>query len=93
MKIARCIMASILVTFLALVAQAQTAPVIVIRAGHLFDSKSGKLLNNQVILLKEEKIIAVGAADAVQIPFDGFPSNFPLCFVLFFVRKFVVWAV
>jgi hypothetical protein len=65
-KIARCITASILVTFLALVAQAQTAPVIVIRAGHLFDSKSGKLLNNQVILVKEEKIIAVGAADACK---------------------------
>src|ERR1700688_1555937 len=64
-------MASILVTFLALVAQGQTAPVIVIRAGHLFDSKSGKLLNNQVILVKEEKIIAVGAADAVQIPPDA----------------------
>jgi hypothetical protein len=38
---------------------------------HLFDSKSGRLLNSQVILVKEEKILAVGAADTVQIPPDA----------------------
>jgi imidazolonepropionase-like amidohydrolase len=71
-KIARWIAANVLVTFfLAVAAQAQTAPVIAIRAGHLFDSKSGKLLNNQVILVKDEKIVAVGAADAVQIPLEA----------------------
>jgi len=71
-KIARLIAANIAVTFfLALAAQAQTPSVIAIRAGHLFDSKSGKLLNNQVILVKEEKILAVGAADTIQIPPDA----------------------
>src|SRR6202162_4006659 len=71
-KIARGIAASVLVTFLlALVARGQTAPVLAIRAGHLFDSKSGKLLSNQIILVKEEKIIAVGAAETVQIPPDA----------------------
>src|ERR1700675_2567126 len=73
-KIARRIAANVAVAFfiaLAAQAQTQTPPVIAIRAGHLFDSKSGKLLNNQVILVKEEKIFAVGAADAVQIPSDA----------------------
>jgi imidazolonepropionase-like amidohydrolase len=48
--------------------QAQTASVIAIRAGHLFDSKSGKMLGNQIVLVKEEKITEVGSADTVQIP-------------------------
>jgi imidazolonepropionase-like amidohydrolase len=52
-------------------AHAQTAGVIAIRAGHLFDSKSGKLLDNQIVLVKDDKITAVGPADAVQIPADA----------------------
>lgn len=71
-KIATSIAASVaVILFLVAAAQAQTAPVIAIRAGHLFDSKSGKLLSNQVILVKEEKIVAVGAADSMQIPPDA----------------------
>jgi imidazolonepropionase-like amidohydrolase len=37
-----------------------------IRAGHLFDSKSGAMLSNQVILIKGDRITDVGAA--VPIP-------------------------
>ena len=51
--------------------KAQTTPVVVIRAGHLFDSKSGKLLSDQIILVKEDKIFAVGSPDSVQIPPDA----------------------
>jgi imidazolonepropionase-like amidohydrolase len=40
--------------------------VIAIRAGHLFDSKSGAMLSNQVVLIKGDRITDVGAA--VQIP-------------------------
>jgi len=50
---------------------AQASPVVVVRAGRLFDSKSGKLLSNQIILVKEDKITAVGSPDAVQIPPDA----------------------
>jgi len=39
---------------------------IAIRAGHLFDSKSGAMLSNQVVLIKGDRISDVGAA--VQIP-------------------------
>ena len=56
------------VCFAATAVHAQTAQVTAIRAGRLFDSKSGKVAENQVILVEEEKITAVGPADRVQIP-------------------------
>src|SRR6202035_2447960 len=52
-------------------AQAQTASVIAIRAGHLFESKTGKLLDNQTILVKDDKISAIGPSDTMQIPADA----------------------
>lgn len=47
------------------------APVVAIHAGKLFDSKAGKLLNDQMILVKEDKIAAVGSASSVQVPPDA----------------------
>ena len=47
---------------------AQTPQVVAVRAGHLFDSKSGQMLANQVVLINGEKITEVGAADRVQVP-------------------------
>src|ERR1700686_843402 len=41
---------------------------VAIRAGHLFDSKSGKMLENQIILVEGEKIKSVGSADSTTIP-------------------------
>src|SRR6201993_4767619 len=52
-------------------AQGQSDKVIAIRAGHLFDSKSGKMLDNQIVLVKEDKITAVGTPGAVQVPADA----------------------
>ena len=46
----------------------QTPQVVAVRAGHLFDSKSGQMLTNQVVLIDGEKITEVGPADRVQIP-------------------------
>ena len=40
--------------------------VVAVRAGKLFDAKSGNLLNNQVVLIRGESIADVGAS--VQIP-------------------------
>ena len=42
------------------------AQVVAIRAGHLFDAKSGKMLDNQILLIKGERIADVGPD--VQIP-------------------------
>ncbi len=49
--------------------QCAPAPKIVaIRAGRLFDSKSGQTLTNQVIVIQGERITEVGASSAVKIP-------------------------
>jgi len=39
-----------------------------IRAGRLFDPRTGKNLKDQVILIKDDRIADVGPADRVQIP-------------------------
>src|SRR5258705_4218783 len=52
-------------------AQGKAGSVIAIRAGPLFDSKSGKLLDNQIVLVKDDKITADGPAESVQIPSDA----------------------
>src|SRR3954468_17058116 len=39
-----------------------------VRAGRLFDPRSGTNLTNQVILIKGDKITDVGPADRTQIP-------------------------
>ncbi len=49
---------------------ASPARTIAIRAGRLFDSKGGRVLTNQMILVQGERISAVGAANTVKIP-DG----------------------
>jgi imidazolonepropionase-like amidohydrolase len=45
--------------------QAQTTAV---RAGRLFDPKSGQMMTNQVVLIQGERITQVGAAASVPIP-------------------------
>jgi imidazolonepropionase-like amidohydrolase len=47
---------------------AQAPQVIVVRAGKLFDSKSGQLLTNQVIVIQGERISDAGPAAVVKIP-------------------------
>jgi imidazolonepropionase-like amidohydrolase len=41
---------------------------VAIRAGRLFDPKSGTNLTNQVIVVKGDRIIDVGSTDKIQIP-------------------------
>src|SRR5260370_28038049 len=41
---------------------------IAIRAGRLFDTKSAKLVNNQIVLIHGDRITDVGAADCVKVP-------------------------
>src|SRR5215472_2939808 len=43
---------------------------VAVRAGKLFDPKSGKLLSNEVVLVSGERIIDVGPAGQVSIPPD-----------------------
>jgi imidazolonepropionase-like amidohydrolase len=48
--------------------QTQTPHTVAVLAGHLFDSKSGQMLANQVVLIEGEKITDVGPADRVKVP-------------------------
>src|SRR6266850_7912560 len=52
--------------------QCPPAPrVIAVRAGRLFDSKTGRMLARQVVLLQGERITEVGAEAQVRIPADA----------------------
>ncbi len=47
------------------------ASVVAVRAGRLFDSTSGQMLTNQVLVLQGERIIEIGSAAQVKIPADA----------------------
>src|SRR5207237_3241859 len=57
-----------LLAAIALPVRAQSSQPVAIRAGRLFDSKSGRILENQIDLVDDEKISAVGPADQEQSP-------------------------
>lgn len=66
-----CTWNTVAIAWLAAVAPpmcAQDLQPVAIRAGRLFDSKSSRILENQIVLVEGEKISAVGPADQVQIP-------------------------
>src|SRR5215470_19353425 len=44
------------------------ARVIAVRAGRLFDSKTGQMLTRQIVLLNGERIADVGSDDRIKIP-------------------------
>ncbi|HYL34745.1 MAG TPA: amidohydrolase family protein [Bryobacteraceae bacterium] len=46
-------------------AQPQPAQVTAVRAGRLFDPKSGALLNNQVVIIRGDRIVEAGAGVAI----------------------------
>lgn len=50
------------------ISYSQTPAPVAVRAGHLFDSKTGQMLANQVVLIQGERITDVGPADQVKIP-------------------------
>ncbi len=50
---------------------AQAPPVTAIRAGRLFDAKSGRLVPNQVVLIQGDRVAEVGPGDSIRIPAGG----------------------
>jgi imidazolonepropionase-like amidohydrolase len=62
---------TVMLSLFALPLSAQDARVTVIRAGHLFDSKSGRLLADQTVLVRGDKIADVGPTSAIQVPADA----------------------
>src|SRR6202047_820034 len=59
---------SVLVFVLAAALSAEAQQATAIRAGQMFDTKSGTNLSNQVVLITGDKITDVGPADRVKIP-------------------------
>ncbi len=59
-----------LTTALTSALHAQTPQTVAVRAGRLFDSKSGQMLSKQVVLIQGDRITDVGAEDKIIIP-DG----------------------
>jgi imidazolonepropionase-like amidohydrolase len=49
----------------------QDPGLVAVRAGRLFDSRSGQMLTDQVVLIRDERITEVGAASEVRIPGDA----------------------
>lgn len=60
--------AVVLILTTAVVMSAQTPQAVAIRAGKMFDPKSGTNLTNQVVLISGDKITEVGPAASVKIP-------------------------
>ena len=48
--------------------RAATGRAVALRAGRLFDSGSGRMLTNQAVLVRGERIAEVGPADQVKVP-------------------------
>jgi imidazolonepropionase-like amidohydrolase len=46
----------------------QAQPAVAVRAGHLFDSKTGQMLARQLVLIQGERITDVGPEDQVKVP-------------------------
>jgi imidazolonepropionase-like amidohydrolase len=72
--IRRRLLAGALLTMFATTAalHSQSAPPVqvAVRAGHMFDSKTARMLSNQVILIQGDRIVEAGPEDRVKIP-DG----------------------
>src|ERR1700730_6691865 len=65
----KCVLSAVLLILAAsAVLSAQAPQVVAIRAGRLFDPKSGTNLTNQVVLISGDKITEVGPAGKVTIP-------------------------
>ena len=68
MKQLKCVLSITLMIFAAAIAASAQGQVTAVRAGKMFDPKSGTNLTNQVVLITGDKITDVGPADRVKIP-------------------------
>jgi imidazolonepropionase-like amidohydrolase len=61
---------------------AQSSRSVVLHAGHVLDVKTGKLLSDQVIVIEDGKIVAVGAIAETKAPADALRIDLPNATVL-----------
>src|SRR5580692_9220790 len=68
MKRMKCALSIVLLLLATAVVASAQGQVTAVRAGKMFDPKSGANLTNQVVLISGDKITDVGPADRVKIP-------------------------
>src|SRR6202162_4466798 len=68
MKRIKSVLSIAVMIFAAAMAASAQGQVTAVRAGKMFDPKSGTNLTNQVVLITGDKITDVGPADRVKIP-------------------------
>ncbi len=68
MKRLRCFLSAAFLILATAAAASAQGQVTAVRAGKMFDPKSGTNLSNQVILITGDTIVDVGSADSVKIP-------------------------
>src|ERR1700680_2261839 len=65
----KCVLSAVLLILAtSAVLSAQAPQVVAVRAGRMFDPKSGTNLTNQVVLISGERITDVGPAAGVKVP-------------------------
>src|SRR5882672_10861577 len=64
----KIVLNTVLVVSLAAAAMSAQAQVVALRAGKMFDPKSGTNLTNQIVLINGDKIMDVGSANTLKIP-------------------------
>lgn len=67
---------------IAVLATAQVPHHVAIHAGHVLDVKSGKTLNDQMLLIEDGKIVSNGAAADAKVPGDAVRIDLPNATVL-----------
>src|SRR6202163_3795624 len=65
----KCVLSAVLLILAtSAVLSAQAPQVVAVRAGRMFDPKSGTNLTNQVVLIRGDRITDIGPADGVTVP-------------------------
>ncbi|MGH9804971.1 MAG: amidohydrolase family protein [Candidatus Acidiferrales bacterium] len=67
----RLLWCGLLAALLALPLAAEEAPLLYVRAGRLLDVKSGRMLTDQVIVIRGERIERVGPAAEIRVPAEA----------------------
>ncbi|HEY7096272.1 MAG TPA: amidohydrolase family protein [Terriglobales bacterium] len=79
----KSLVVTLLCLFLSLTVASQDAPSkVFVRAGRFLDVKSGKILNDQAIVIEGDKIVSVGPAPSTQAPAGATVINLPNSTVL-----------
>jgi len=73
---------TVVVFGLTLLGMAQSSRRVAVHAGHLLEVKSGKTLNDQILVIENGKIVSNGAASEIKVPSDAVRIELPNATVL-----------